>query len=231
MPLLLFCLLSFILEPKLMRFQTKSSQGGFSLLELLIVLIIIGVLTTFALMQLGSSRVDMQRQRLAREFKIYIERARFDSVKRRPELDSEKAKIVLTGPASFSAYIDFDGDGRLLPTEIRQIDFLDRTDAQIQMSDAWSYPVTMLFNRKGHVTTTDGSGTTVNPLFTICSDCSASSPDITRISVSTSGTVADLRAGQNPQALPSPILGNSAIPLPNCFVLASNTTWTACQEY
>lgn len=214
-----------------MKFQTTSSQGGFSLFELLIVLLMIGVLTAVAVIQLGSSKVDLQRQRLAREFKIYLERARFDSVKRRPELESQKAKVVLNGPSTFTAHIDFDGDGSLLPAEFRRIDFLDRTTAEINVSDAWSYPVTVVFDRKGHVTTTDGTGTAVIPLFTICSDCTDGSPDVTRISVSSSGTVADLRQGQNPQALPTPVLGNTAIPLPNCFVLATNTTWTSCQEY
>ena len=65
------------------RFEL-SSESGFSLIEMLIVLVLIGVLTTIALMQLGSSRTDFERQRISREFKIYLERARFDSVKRRP---------------------------------------------------------------------------------------------------------------------------------------------------
>lgn len=218
-------------EPEAMKIQQIDPESGFSIIELFIVILVIGVLTTLALMQLGSSRVDLQRQRLAREFKVYLERARFDSVKRRPDLDAEKAKVILNGPASFTAAIDFDGDGKLLTSETRRIEFKDRTDAQIRVSDAWSFPVTLTFDRKGHVTATDGSNNPVTPLFTICSDCSDASPDITRISVSSSGTVAELRQGQDPQALPTPSLGNSTAPRANCYVLGANITWNTCLEY
>ncbi|HEV8590678.1 MAG TPA: prepilin-type N-terminal cleavage/methylation domain-containing protein, partial [Pyrinomonadaceae bacterium] len=113
-----------------MKIQKLSPQSGFSLIEVFIVLVMIGILTTLALMQFGSSRVDFQRQRIAREFKIYLERARFDSVKRRARntdgvrcTDSTElpATIVLNGPSSFTATLDFDGDGRLTGNETRVV--------------------------------------------------------------------------------------------------------------
>ncbi len=213
-----------------MKRRELSSQGGFSLIEMLIVLVIIGVITTIALMQLGSSRTDFERMRIAREFKIYLERARFDSVKRRPANTADMARIVLNGPSSFTAIYDVDGDGTLLPTETRLIDFTQRTNAVIQVSDAWSYPVTVRFDRRGHITATDGSNNPVTPLFTICSDCSAGSPDITRISVSSSGTVAELRAGQNPEVLPTPVTTNANIQR-NCYVLTNQNANTSCIPY
>lgn len=225
MPLLFFCLLSFTLEPYKMRFQTKSSQGGFSLFELLIVLIIIGVLTTLALRQLGSSRVDFQRQRIVREFKIYLERARFDSVKRRAEASAERASVVLTNARSFTVSLDFDGDGVMRPEETRIVNFADRSDAIIQVDDdvILNYPVTIAFDRRGLVTATDANGP-ITPLFTICSDCSDTSPDITRISISSSGTVAELRQGQDPQALPTPPPANvNNMPEMNCYILTGGT--------
>ena len=214
-----------------MKIHKLSPQSGFSLLEVLIVLVMIGILTSIALMQLGSSRVDLQRQRMAREFKIYLERARFDSVKRRAEGPANTAKVVLNGPTSFTVSLDFDGDGTLLPGETRTVDFADRTDARIRVSDAWSYPVSLAFDRRGLVTTVDGLGNTVTPLFTICSDCSDASPDITRISVSTSGTVAELRAGQDPQTLPAPPSANQTTPTTNCYVLVNANANSSCIPY
>lgn len=205
-------------------------QSGFSLIEVLIVLVMMGVLTVLALTQLGSSRVDFQRQRIAREFKIYLERARFDSVKRRAE-NADSAKVVLNGPSSFTVSLDFDGDGLLLNTETRTVNFSDRTGATIQVSDTLNYPVTLSFNRRGLVNSIDGLGNQVAPLFTICSDCSDGSPDITRISVSTSGTVAELRAGQDPETLPAPANTNQTMPTMNCYVLASNTPSNTCVRY
>lgn len=211
------------------RFEL-SSESGFSLIEMLIVLVLIGVLTTIALMQIGSSRTDFERQRISREFKIYLERARFDSVKRRPTAAADMARIVLNGPSSFTAFYDNDGDGVIRPGEAKVVDFTQRTNAVIQVSDAWSYPVTIRFDRRGHITAVDGGNNPVTPLFTICSDCSASSPDITRISVSSSGTVAELRAGQSPETLPTPTTTSSA-PTTNCWVLAANTPSNTCITY
>lgn len=210
-----------------MRTQIHRSQSGFSLFELLIVLVIIGVVTTIALMQMGTAKTDFERMRIAREFKIYLERARFDSVKRRPSAGNQMARIIVNGPSSFTAVYDIDGDGTLLPTESRVVNFADRTNSVIQVSDAWSYPVTVRFDRRGHITTVDGANNAVTPLFSICSDCSASSPDVTRISVSSSGTVAELRAGQNPEVLPTPTAANGSNPTMNCYVL-TNTASNTC---
>jgi prepilin-type N-terminal cleavage/methylation domain-containing protein len=53
-------------ERKIMKLQKLDPQGGFSLIEVFIVLTMMGILTTLAVIQLGSSRVDLQRQRIAR---------------------------------------------------------------------------------------------------------------------------------------------------------------------
>ena len=217
-------------ERNIMKLQKLDPQGGFSLIEVFIVLTMIGILSTLAVIQLGSSRVDLQRQRIAREFKIYLERARFDSVKRRAE-NADSAKVVLNGPSSFTVSLDFDGDGVLLPGETRTVNFADRTDATIRVSDTLNYPISLSFNRRGLLNAVDGLGNPTTPLFTICSDCSDASPDITRISVSTSGTVAELRAGQDPETLPTPTNTNQAMPTTNCYTLAANTPSNSCMEY
>lgn len=209
--------------------KNPKPQNGFSLIEVFVVLVMIGILSTLALMQMGQSKVDLQRQRIAREFKVYLERARFDSVKRHAE-GAEVAKVVLNGPSSFTVSLDFDGDGTLNAFETRTINFADRTDAVIRVSDTLNYPITLSFNWRGLVTAEDSTNAAVTPLFTICSDCSEASPDITRISISSSGTVAELRQGQDPQALPAPdgSNSNSVMPTLNCYVLAANTSSNSC---
>jgi len=221
-----------------MKVQTRNPQGGFSLIEIFIVLAMIGVLTTLALMQFGQSRVDFQRQRIAREFKVYLERARFDSVKRRAESTSERASIMLTSPSSFTVSLDFDGDGVMRADETRVVKFSDRTDAVIQVSDAYTWPVRVEFDRRGLVTATQGwvdpsnPGSPITPIFEICSDCSDASPDTTRISISSSGTVAELRPGQNPEALPTPLgaNANSVMPTMNCYVLTNSNSNTCVPQ-
>ena len=215
-----------------MRDKELRSQAGFSLIELFIVLVIIGVLTTLSIMQFGRSKTDFARQRIVSEFKINLERARFDSVKRRAEDPTQRARVRLDGPASFSVAVDFDSDGTLLPAETRRVDFDVSSGAQIRVSniDPSRYPITISFDRRGHVTTTDIAGIAVNPLFTICSDCTGATPDVTVLSVSTSGTVAILRNGLTPGALPTPVASAAAAPATNCYglVLPANTTSTTC---
>src|SRR5688500_17905985 len=140
-----------------MKPNEPNPQGGFSLIEVLFVLVIIGVITAFALLTFGSSKVDLHRQAVAREFKIYLERARFDSVKRRAE-DPNRANLILNSATSFTAQLDFNEDGTLQPSETRTVDFTQRSSTQILVTDTFNYPVTISFDRRGHATTVDSLG-------------------------------------------------------------------------
>src|SRR5687767_13154828 len=122
-----------------MKPNEPNPQGGFSLIEVFIVLVIIGIVTTFALLTFGSSKVDLHRQAVAREFKIYLERARFDSVKRRAD-DPNRANIVLNNATSFTVQLDYNEDGILQPNETRTVDFTQRSNTQILVTDALNYP-------------------------------------------------------------------------------------------
>jgi prepilin-type N-terminal cleavage/methylation domain-containing protein len=211
-----------------MKPTPMNPQCGFSVIELLMVIVVLAILSTLALLQLTSSKTDFERQRIVKEFKIHLERARFDSVKRRPEAMADRAKIILTGPSAFTAHLDIDEDGQIeLPSESRTIDFTDRSSTVIKLTEAFNYPITISFNRRGHVEAKDNLGTDIAPLFKICSDCSADDPDVTMISVSETGTVAVLREGQEPTALPSPETTNTT-PVINCYVLAQNTNSDIC---
>lgn len=213
-----------------MKSFEKCPQKGFSVIELLIVLAILAVLTTLAIANFRTSKVDLERQAITREFKVYLERARFDSVKRRAVEVADQANLVLTGPSSFTAQIDFDNDRVLRANETRVVDFTQRSTTQILVSDVGlSYPITIRFDRRGHVTATNSLGAVVDPvMFTICSstDCSATSNTRTVIALSTSGTVSVMRDGQTPAAAPTPVIGNTNARI-NCYVLVSNSN-TPC---
>jgi Tfp pilus assembly protein FimT len=62
-----------------------ASQSGASVVELLVVVLIIAIVASLALFSRGSANEQLQRQTAAVELKVYLERARFDSVKRRAD--------------------------------------------------------------------------------------------------------------------------------------------------
>ena len=214
-----------------MKIKKIYLQSGFSIIEVMIVLAVLAILTTIAILNFGSSKTDLQRQRIAREFKVYLERARFDSVKRRAVDVNNMSRITLNSPSSFTAAIDLNENGVLDANEIRQINFDERSGTQITVTDTLNYPITIRFNQRGHIIAKDNLGDNVNPVFTICShNCSGSTPNnehSTVISVSTTGTVAVLKNGQTPSALPTPSVTNTS-PQLNCYVLLTNSNSTPC---
>lgn len=224
-----------------MKDKSFNAQSGISIIEVLVVVTVISILTAIALMQLGRSKIQFQRQRIAREFKVNLERARFDSVKRRAGGADEMAGVILNNSKSFTSIIDINQNGKTFnvvgtelkveATDKRVIDFTDRTDAQIVVSDTLNYPVTILFNQRGQVTATDKLGNSVNPVFTICSNkCTEANKESTVISISATGTIAVLNeapsAGSTPLPAPSPV--TAATPKFNCYVLVNSNA--ACSK-
>ncbi len=220
-----------------MKVQFKS-ESGLSIIEIMIVLVFLAILVTFAVAQFGSSKTNLQRQRIAREFKVYLERARFDSVKRRAADTNNMSRVILNSPTSFTSVIDLNQNGKILnsdgtieESDKRVVDFTKGSEAKIVVSDTLNYPITILFNQRGHITATDNLNNSIDPVFTICSkDClevSEDNEELSVISVSATGTVAVLKNGQNPSALPTPSITNTS-PLFNCYVLIGNSNTASC---
>ncbi len=217
-----------------------SSERGLSVIELLIVLVVGAILVTVAITQFTSAKTDFQRQNIAREFKIYLERARFDSVKRRPANADDMSRIILSSPTSFTAVYDRNQNGTILnaggtfePGDRHQVDFTDRSTAQIMVSNTLNYPVTIRFDHRGQIVARDSAGNDIDAVFTICSrgNCSGgrrNTDDLTVIAVSPTGTIAVLAEGQTPGTLPTPAVSGTP-PRINCQILVTNTN-VACSN-
>lgn len=148
-----------------MKLRKINFQNGFSLIEVLVVITLAVILTTIAVIYFGNSKTELQRQRITREFKVYLERARFDSVKRRAVDINDMSRITLNSPSSFTASIDLNENGKLDSTDIRQIDFTQRSNTQIIVSDTLNYPVTILFNQRGQIIAKDNTGNDISGNF------------------------------------------------------------------
>ena len=207
------------------------NQSGASLLELLVVLVIAGILVTFAVAQFGRSRDNIGRQNIAREFKVSLERARFDSVKRRASSVGEMSTVKLLSATSFSYTTDLNQNGRIEnPVETRTVDFGNRSDVQVT-GTGFIYPVTISFDQRGQITAKNSADADINPLFYFCNGpCTVSTANAANsniIYVSPTGTVAMLKGGE---AVPT--FGNPAV-----TSVASNTSvnpllavWTAASS-
>jgi prepilin-type N-terminal cleavage/methylation domain-containing protein len=120
----------------------QTGQAGFSYVELMIVIVIISIVAAMAMMQRGSANEQFQRQNAARELKVALERARFDSVKRRTNC-YERAKVDITASSYTLStnVVDADMNGTPESAETVTIDL----PSHIVISDAG----TVKFNMRG----------------------------------------------------------------------------------
>jgi Tfp pilus assembly protein FimT len=176
----------------MMKMRKFNSQSGASLVEILIVLVITVILATFAIAQLGQSKTNLQRQNVARELKINLERARFDSVKRRAANAADMARVTIDSATSFSVSTDLNQNGTIDASDTRQINF-GSGDARIV--GIGTFPVTISFDRRGHIIVTNGS-----PNFTVCNACTTTNPATAQNSntiwISPTGTVSMTAGGE-----------------------------------
>lgn len=133
-----------------MRKKTDN-QSGFSIPELIIVLVVIAVVLGFAVAQFGRSRGIIQRQTIATEFKVALERARFDSVKRRPANCADMSRVEIASRTSFRYLIDLNQDGVVnTANEYRVVDFGPRSSTVIAPNGSLPFPIIIRFDRRGN---------------------------------------------------------------------------------
>lgn len=163
------------------------NDAGFSLVELLVVIGIICVLSAVAVMQLTTSNERFIRQNAARELKAAFERARFDSVKRRPVSTTGFANVSLT-TSSFTLTTDRNLNGTLETADGLLRD-LSGTSVVIAVSGGTALPYSVYFNQRGE--TVNNSGASISPVFLVCSgSCSSpTSANANIVLVTPTGTV------------------------------------------
>ena len=199
-----------------MRDCTFKGQRGASILEVIIVLVIVGIMVTFAIISLKGAPDNLSRQNVARQFKVYLERARFDSIKRRTNVCSDMSRVSILDSKSFSLTIDSNQNGRLdVPDETQVITVSNPRDMQI-VGSALTLPVTIRFDERGHALLTDCvTDAPANvPLFYFCNgpctSLTANPQNSNVIFLSATGTVAMLPGGVNAPTFATPAVSNVA---------------------
>lgn len=172
-------------------------QKGASLMELLVVLSIAAVLATFSVALFGRSRDSFQRQNAARQFKNFLERARFDAVKRRASSASQLSSIRVINATSYSYTIDLNQNGVIDSGETVTVDISLLGDVRIATNLA--LPATITFDQRGITNTVDASSVRGTPVFYFCNgNCTpstATDKNSNLIFVSPTGTVGMMPGG------------------------------------
>lgn len=167
-------------------------EDGFSVMQLLITMLIIGIVASFAVMRVVQARESMRLSGAVRELAGYLEQARVDSVRRRARNPNaagqdERAFILIPDSADdnkYEVHIDFNKDGVLGVNEFRVVVLPENVifndlDAAIPIRFDWrgrtgtdqnlvlsniklNTPISVLVTGLGDVTVTH-NGTVNNP--------------------------------------------------------------------
>lgn len=94
--------------------KTMRTGGGFSAIELLIVVTILSVVTGFGVMGIRNAKASIRLSGAAREYASYIERARVYSIRNHADSASQRANVAINDDkTSYNVSLDLDGDGVL----------------------------------------------------------------------------------------------------------------------
>jgi Tfp pilus assembly protein FimT len=150
-------------------------EAGVSLVEVLVVVAIVMVLSLIPLLSIQSSKTVFERQNFARELKSALERARFDSVKRRASDSGIQARVVIRQDGfdliSFEKPEGASASSTLMGevTTSKEIDGQGSILSHPSSDIGGVFPVTISFNERGEAIAVDGNGNLVaSPAVVIC---------------------------------------------------------------
>src|SRR5688572_29048736 len=168
-----------------MTSRSYESQNGYSMIEILVVISVVIVIAAIAVLALGSSPQKIDRQNIAKEFKVALERARYDSVRRRASVCSDMARIEITSATAFNIVTDVNQNGLLSGDETRTVNFGSRSRVRIVDDPLPVFPIIIRFDRRGHTSSgACGAETAVEATTVFCeSPCTGLSANATNSSI------------------------------------------------
>jgi type II secretory pathway pseudopilin PulG len=75
--------------------RLASDEAGFSIIDILIVVAILGVVASFALVQTTRARKNFTRVNETRKFAAYLEKSRLDSIRRRATATAQMGRVTI----------------------------------------------------------------------------------------------------------------------------------------
>lgn len=96
--------------------SARSSRiEGFSVLDLMIVVVIVSIIVSYILAQVSTIQKPLARSNAAQRLTMYIQNARSDSIRRHADDFTRMAQITVIDEHSYNVSLDANGDGSLDP--------------------------------------------------------------------------------------------------------------------
>lgn len=120
----------------------STRAAGFSVLDLLIVVVILGIIVSYLLGQISTIQKPLARTNAAQRLTMYVQNARSDSIRRHATEMTRMAQITVFDAHSYNVSLDANGDGALDPPV-----FVDLKDQNIRIDGP--FPRMYLFDAQG----------------------------------------------------------------------------------
>ncbi len=141
------------LQSSTQTLSTTSRESGFSVLELILVVAVIGVVSTFAYIRLATAREVMRVTNSSREFTNFVQKARLDSIRR--HATANQAAVTINNATTYTVTGDFDGNG--VTDTLRELQTGVAFSATASDGNAAKLPITLTFDWRGRATCMDSS--------------------------------------------------------------------------
>jgi len=120
----------------------SNRNAGFSVLDLLIVVVVFGIIVTYLLGQISTIQKPLARTNAAQRLNMYVQNARSDSMRRHASDMTRMAQITVFDAHSYNVSLDANGDGFLDPPV-----FVDLKDQNIKIDGP--FPRMYMFDAQG----------------------------------------------------------------------------------
>src|SRR4029079_10394667 len=87
------------------------SETGFTLMQLLIVVAVVGIVSAAAVLGIASAKQRIRLTNSSRLLASYLEKARVDSVRRHPQNSDDMSGLTMLNSNTYRVKMDFDGAG------------------------------------------------------------------------------------------------------------------------
>jgi prepilin-type N-terminal cleavage/methylation domain-containing protein len=197
-----------------MKTQDKSStkqrhamnaESGASLVEMLIVLMIIAIASTWAFLRIAEAQQATRLAGATQELTAYLDKARLDSIRRHATVVDQMARISIDSQTSYSVWLDSNGDGQLEAARV-----FNFPAGSITFNVA-AFPTVIRYNWRGRIV--DNNGNQINPAAINLRDARGAGPainlsstgdtttysniNLTNVNVSGVSTTANIRSRTN----------------------------------